>query len=541
MSIISLKFIVFIAALTVVYFVLPKKWQWVILLLASAAFYLTVGWKGIFFILVTIVTQYYLGLALERKNGEMAKAMTGKNIGGKEKKQIRKQFSKKKKGYLLLSLFINLGILCAVKYTNPIISTLNGIFGTQNGPVDILVPFGLSYYTFKSIGYVIDVYRGRIKAQRNIAKLALYIGYFPALVQGPIDRYEDLAEQLYAEHSFDYKRVSFGAQRMLWGYIKKLVIAERAAVLVNEAVGNYAEKGYVGFVLFVGIALYAVQIYADFSGGMDIVIGLSEIFGISLTENFRRPFFATSVAEYWQRWHITLGAWMRTYVFYPISLSPAFNKLGRKCRATFGDRTGKLIAPSIASFITFVLIGIWHGVGWKYVLYGLYMAIFVSLGTLLENVYEKGRTLCHVEASSAGWRIFQSFRTFLIITMSRYVNLAKDLPDMIGMFKATFSSFNPWVFFDGTFYNLGQVTQGFNETFCIQGLNRPNVILLLISILVLLGVDLMLEKGIHIRESIAKQGIVFRWVIYFAAIFTLIIFGMYGPAFDVRDFIYNGF
>lgn len=201
-------------------------------------------------------------------------------------------------------MILNIGILCVLKYTNAAIESINSLFKTQI--MDILVPLGLSYYTFKSVGYIIDVYRGRIKAQKNIGKLALYISYFPALVQGPIDRYEDLADQLFAKHPFSYQRLCFGAQRMLWGYIKKLVIAERAAVIVNEILGYYAVKGYEGFTVFFGMVLYMFQLYADFSGGMDIVIGLSEIFGISMTENFQRPFFAASVAEFWRRWHITL-------------------------------------------------------------------------------------------------------------------------------------------------------------------------------------------------------------------------------------------
>lgn len=527
MSIISVKFILFAAGLTAIYFLLPKKCQWVVLLAASAVFYLSGGWEGCCYILVTIVTQYLLALALDRENGRMAGELAAGELDAKQKKAIKRRFAGKKRRYLVLSVIVNLGILCAVKYTDPAIETLNSVFGTGIGRVDILVPMGLSYYTFKSIGYVIDVYRGRIRAQRNIGKLALYVGYFPALVQGPIDRYEDVAEQLYAEHSFSYERLCFGAQRMLWGYIKKLVIAERAMVIVDQVIGNYASAGYEGFTLFFGVVLYAVQIYADFSGGMDIVLGLSEIFGIRLTENFRRPFFATSVAEYWQRWHITLGAWMRTYVFYPLSLSQAFNKLGKKCRKVFGDQTGKLIAPSLASFITFVLIGIWHGVGWKYVIYGFYMAVFVSSGTLLEDVYAKARERLHISEQSKGWRVFQSVRTVFIISMSRYVNKAQDVPDMFRMMKATFTHFNPWVFFDGTFYTLG--------------LDKQDFWLLMLAIVVLFCVDLAQERGVRIRAAIARENVIIRWGVYYAAIFALLIFGMYGPGYNAAGFIYQRF
>lgn len=523
----SVTFIGFVAVLVGLYFLLPRKCQWMVLLAASMAFYLAGGWRGILFILVTIISQYFLALALERKSDEMAQKLAEEGLGAKEKKQIKKEYATQKKWYVLLSVLLNIGILIFLKYANLAIGSINQVLDTRIHSLDILIPLGLSYYTFKSVGYVIDVYRGRIKAQRNIFKLALFISYFPALVQGPIDRYEDLAEQLYAEHNFDYQRLAFGAQRMLWGYIKKLVIADRAAIIVKEVVGSYSSKGYVGFTVFFAVALYAFQIYADFSGGMDIVNGLSEIFGISLTENFGRPFFSTSVSEYWRRWHITLGVWMRTYVFYPLSLSPMFNKLGKKCRKTFGDKYGKLIAPSLASFITFFLIGMWHGVGWKYVLYGLYQAFFVATGTLFENLYAKGRALFKVKEDSKAWHIFRVLRTFFVITMSRYVGLAKNVPDIFGLFKATFTHFNPWVFFDGSFYKLG--------------LDRPNFLFMLISIAVLMAVDRTQEKGIRIRETVARQNIVLRWGVYYAAIFTLVIFGLYGPGYNVVNFIYQNF
>lgn len=501
-----------------------------VLLAASLLFYLASGWKGIGFILVTIVSQYYLALALERKNDEMAGQLAADGLNGKQKKQIKKEYSARKKRYVLISVLLNIGILCFFKYANVIITAAAPFlsrFGLKAEPLNILIPLGLSYYTFRSVGYVIDVYRGRIKAQRNIFKLALFISYFPALLQGPIDRYEDIQEQLFSEHAFDYDRLMFGMQRMLWGYIKKLVIADRAAVIVREVVGSYTVKGYEGFTVFFGVALYAFQIYADFSGGIDITNGLSEIFGINLTENFRQPFLGRSVAEYWQRWHITLGAWMRTYVFYPLSLSQPFNKLGKKCRKVFGDKFGKLIAPSIASFITFFLIGMWHGVGLKYVVYGIYQALFVSTGTLLEDLYAKGRERFRINDASAGWHVFQMLRTFFVVTISRYVGLAKDLPDMLGMFRATFTHFNPWVLFDGSFYTLG--------------LDRKNFWLLLYSIVVLMAVDLVREKGVRIRQSIARQNIVLRWTIYYAAIFALLIFGMYGPGYDAASFIYQHF
>ena len=516
MSIISLTYLIFIVIMAGLFFAVPKKFQWLVLLAASTLFYLSAGVQCGGAIIVTIVSQYLLALRLDQLNRALEERLREKEVNGKEKAALKRAAASSKKKYVVCSILINIGLLCFVKYT--------GVFFEK---IHILVPLGISFYTFKSLGYVIDVYRGKEKAERNILKFALFISYFPAIPQGPIDRYKDLAHQLYAPHFFDYRRVTFGMQRMLWGYIKKLVIAERVAVVVNEVFDNYAVKEYQGFVVFAGVFLYGIQIYADFSGGMDIVNGVSEIFGITLTENFRRPFMARSVAEFWQRWHITLGAWFRNYLFYPLSLSKPFHHLGKRCRKISGDKAGKVIPPSLASFTVFLIIGIWHGVGWKYVVYGIYQAFFVSAGTLFEDGYARLRRLCRIDESSRGWRTFQTFRTVLIITAGRYFSRAVDLEQVIGMMRATLAQFNPWVFFDGTFYRLG--------------LNEKNFRLMLLSVAVLLGVDILQEKNIRLREAIAGCNIVVRWGIYYAAVLTVVIFGMYGAGYDAAGFIYQAF
>lgn len=526
MSIVSLRFVAFAAVLVAVYFMVPKRWQWKVLLVASGIFYALNGIRSILFIAITIVTQYYLGLALERKNVAMAAEIEEKKPDAKQKKEIRGRYASSKKKYVVLSLLINFGLFLFLKYFDKGINKANAWFGLDWKPLGILVPLGLSYYTFKAVGYVIDVYRGRIHAQTNIGKLALFVSYFPALVQGPIDRYEDVSGELLAEHRFDYKRLCFGMQRMLWGYMKKLIVAERAAIIINTVQTSFVEKGYEGFTIFFAMTLVVIRTYADFSGGMDIVIGFSEIFGIPMTENFRQPFFAKSIAEYWQRWHISLGAWMRTYVFYPLSLSPAFQKLGKACRKRFGDKYGKLIAPTIASFVTFFLVGMWHGIGRSYLPFSLFNAVLVSSATLLEDVYAKMKERLHVRESSFVYRIFQSVRTFFLVVASNYFIVSKK-PDMIGLIKATFQRRNPWVFFDRSLYTLG--------------LDQRNFFLLLWGIVVIFAVDVLHERGVQIREAIARQNIVVRWGIYYGAIFALLVFGMYGPGYNAASFVYEQF
>lgn len=526
MSIVSLKFVAFAAILVAAYFLAPKRWQWKILLAASAIFYALNGIQSILFIAITIATQYCLGLALEKKNEAMAAEIEEKKPDARQKKEIRSRYSSSKKKYVVISLAVNFGLFLFLKYFDKAIGKANAWFGLGLKPLGILVPLGLSYYTFKAVGYVIDVYRGRIHAQKNIGKLALFVSYFPALVQGPIDRYEDVTGELFAEHEFDYRRFCFGMQRMLWGYMKKMIVAERAAVIINTVQTGFAAQGYEGFTVFIAMALTVFRTYADFSGGMDIVIGFSEIFGIPMTENFRQPFFSKSIAEFWQRWHITLGAWMRTYVFYPLSLSPAFSKLGRACRKKIGDRYGKLIAPTIASFVTFFLVGMWHGIGRSYLPFSLYNAALVASATLLEDVYAKIRERLHLRENSKAYRAFQSVRTTFLAIVANYLILTKT-PDMVGIIKATFQRWNPWVFFDRSLYSLG--------------LDQRNFLLMLWGIVIILFVDFLHERGIRIREAIARQNIVVRWAIYYGALFALIIFGMYGPDYNAASFIYENF
>ena len=516
MSIISLTYLIFIIIIMFLYFGMPKKFQWTVLLAGSAVFYLSAGISCVGAILATIVSQYLLAAQLDRMNCRLESKLQESGLSRKEKTMLKKAGAAAKKKYVVFSVLINMGLLCFVKYT--------GVFFEK---IHILVPLGISFYTFKSLGYVIDVYRGKERAETNIFKFALFISYFPAIIQGPIDRYKDLAHQLYTPHFFDYRRVTFGMQRMLWGYVKKLVIAERVAVVVNEVFNNYGVKEYQGFIVFVGVFLYGIQIYADFSGGMDIVCGVSEVFGITLTENFRRPFMAGSVAGVWQRWHITLGAWFRNYLFYPLSLSKPFHDLGKKCRKVFGDKAGKAIPPGLASFTVFLIIGIWHGAGWKYVVYGIYQALFVSTGTLFEEGYARLRELCRINVNRTGWKLFQTLRTVLIITIGRYFSRAADLEQATAMMKATLAQFNPWVFFDGTFYRLG--------------LNEKNFRFMLFSIVILLSIDVLQEKNIRLRESLAGCNIVVRWGVYYAAILTVVIFGMYGAGYDAAGFIYQAF
>lgn len=389
MAFVSGSFLVFLFLVFAVYFLTPKKYQWVILLLASYIFYAFSGVKLLFFLVLTTMVTFLTGRLLGSVNQQTSQYLAAqkKSLSREEKKEYKNGQTTKKRRILFCAVLVNLGILIFLKYFNFLAGNVNSVislFGSDAKiPVlNLLLPLGISFYTLQSIAYVVDVYRGKYEPDGNIAKFALFMSYFPQIVQGPIARYDQLAHQLYESHKFEYNRVTQGAQLILWGFIKKLVIADRLAVIVNPIFDNY--QNYGGILLFIAAAGYGFQVYADFSGGMDIARGVSQILGIDLVLNFERPYFARSLAEFWRRWHITLGSWMKDYVFYPLSLSKQFSKLGKATRKVLGNYIGKKLPTFLSMFIVFMLVGVWHGSSWKYVGYGLWNAVIIVSSILLE-------------------------------------------------------------------------------------------------------------------------------------------------------------
>ncbi|MBO6214977.1 MAG: MBOAT family protein, partial [Lachnospiraceae bacterium] len=409
------------------------------------------------------------------------------------------------------------------------LAVLLGFAGIRFEPVEVslILPLGISFYTLQAIGYLLDVYHGKEEALDNFFKVSLFISYFPKIIQGPFTRYREVGQQLSEGHSWDNERVKHGIERMIWGYFMKLVIADRMAVVVSDVFDNYATKGYEGFTILFGVMIYSVQIYSDFLGGMHIIMGASEIFGVTLPENFKQPFFAKSVAEFWRRWHITLGSWMKTYVFYPMALSPAFAKMGKYLKKNVSREAGKVVPASIASFFVFLLVGMWHGASTKYVIYALYQAIMVSTNTLLDTPYGRMREFFHIDDRNIVWKAFQIVRTYFLVLFGRYFSRANSLADANAMLKATAANFNPEIFTDGTLFGFG--------------LDKSNFWLMIITIGLLAAVDLLHERGVSIRQKLDSVNVVGRWIVYFAVIFGIILFGMYGPELTIRDFVYQDF
>lgn len=535
MSLNSLTFLIFLAGITLIYYMVPKKSQWIVLLIANCGFYLASGWKSIFYIAATTVFTYFAGRIMQsmRNNFQQNLKSLGEEVTKEEKQQMKKAVSKKIHSVQVICVLINLGVLAYIKYLNFFIGNINDLFQIFNWDaslplVNMLVPLGLSYYTFNSIGYLIDVGRGKLAAEKNIGKFALFTSFFPSIVQGPLFRYGDVGIQLQTPHEFDYTNVKFGAQLIMWGFFKKMVIADRVSA-ISDTVFAADFTDYSGSHIFFGVLAYSFRIYCDFSGGVDITRGAAQMLGIDLPLNFERPFFATSMADFWHRWHMSLGAWMREYVFYPIMLSKPVTAVSKKVRKRFGAHAGKMVPSVAAPMVVFFLIGIWHGLSWQYIINGLYNAIIISSSVALAPLYKKAAEKLKVNTQSFSFRLFQIARTFCLLCISRIIVRAPSIEDAFKMIKALFTDFD-FAFITGT---TGEIFQ--------LGVSQKEMLVLFVALLVLLVVGILQESGIKMRETIAKQNIVFRWILYLVALAVILIFGMYGPEYDASSFIYGGF
>ena len=525
MSFLSMKFLLFLAAAVAGYYVIPKQLQWVWLLIFSYIFYLASGPAAVVFILTTTATTFLGGLWLEHTDRALACALDRtlardpdrlrrpanpqQPLSPDEKKALKARFKQRKKWITALVLFVNFGILAALKYRNFAADNMNLLFGTHFSSAKLLLPLGISFYTFQSMGYLIDVYRGKYAPDRNPFRFALFVSFFPQILQGPIGRYDRLASQLYGQKSFSLTRIERGLQLMLWGYFKKIVIADRAAVVVSEVFGNY--QSYGGILVMAGVLCYSLQLYGDFSGGMDVIMGAAECFGISLDANFKRPYFARSISDFWHRWHITLGTWMKDYVFYPFSLSKGMNKLGKYCKKHFGKHVSRVLPVCIANLLVFFLVGVWHGPAWKFIVYGLYNGIIIAAGNLLAPIYTQMARKLHIPAESSPWTAVRILRTFLLVNISWYFDMAESLGAALAMMKNTVAGFTLSALTDGSLLRLG--------------LDLKDCGALALSCVVLFTVSLLQENHVSMRDALAAKPLAARWCVYLMLLFSIPLLG----------------
>ncbi len=512
MSLISMEFLLFVLLAAAGYYLIPSKYQWMWLLAFSYIYYISGGIRVTCFLIFTTVSTYLAGVWMEKVP---------------EGVQDKKEEKKRKKQIVAGTLVLNFGVLGVLKYTNFVIGTVNSISGGDFEPLQLLLPLGISFYTFQSMGYILDIYWGRSQAEHNLFRFALFVSFFPQILQGPIGRFGSLGKQLYASHSFEIDRLERGFLRILWGYFKKMVIADNAVIFVN-AIFDHPDI-YDGLGL-VGVLAYSVQLYCDFSGGMDVVIGIADLFGIRLDENFKRPYFAVSITDFWHRWHITLGTWMKDYVFYPVSLSGWMKSFSKFAKKSFGKQIGRTLPICVANLIVFLVVGVWHGAAWKFIVYGFYNGLIIAFSGLMAPSYRKWKKALHISDDSKGFYLFQMFRTFVLVNISWYFDRAGDVKTAFLMMKNTLTKFD-----------LRQILEPGIEIGEASGTAYTMIALAVIlgGCVLLFFVSVLQENGKDLTAIFARQNWLVKAVVYACLILLLPMLGQ--PSGEAGGFIYAQF
>ena len=519
----------FLGLTVALYYLSPLKHRWKVLLAFSIIFFMIASGWLILLLLFTAFTVYTGGIRIENDLESFENIRAG--MDRKERKEYKKAMTSRHRRWIGLIVVVNLLLLFFTKYLNFAIDNINRFLELvhHNGNIEtfsLLMPLGISFYTLSAIGYVNDVARGSCKAEKNFGRLVLFLSFFPLITEGPIERYTGLGRQIQEEHAFNYTSFCYGLQLILWGLIQKVVLADRFNVIVHEVFTNYT--AYSGLAVLTGILIYTFQLYMDFSGCIDIARGSAELFGIHLSENFRRPFSSTSVNEFWRRWHITLGSWLKDYVFYPVSLSSFFQRFSKYCRKKMPRYYAATLPGVFALFAVWISIGLWHGAEWKYVAYGMYYYIIMVAGMLLEPAFALLCSRLSINRESRPYHCFQVCRTFIFVNIGMMIFRAVDLPAAFSMLKSLAA---PYQFQDGYLYWL----------YDKGNIHTSEIVLLFASLVFLCLYGRYKEKGGCLREAISSRPLPLRFGIYITAVITIIVIGAYGPGFGVVDFIYARF
>lgn len=524
----SLSFVLFAAVTVGLYYLIPKRTQWWLLLAASYVFYFFAGAEYLLFILYTTCVTYFTARWMQsRADREDAYVLANRDTMEKSaRKEYRANEKKKRFRILVGGLLLGFGMLAVLKYTAFVLTGVNGILGAFGADginiPSLLLPLGISFYTFQSMGYLIDVYRKKTHAEQNFFRLALFVSFFPQLVQGPISRHSSLSEQLFSEHRFDGFSFRSGLARVAWGFFKKMVVADTAMIGVKGLVEGSA---FTGAYVFVLIVLYSIEIYADFTGGIDITIGLSEMLGIRLAENFDRPFSSRSTKEYWRRWHITMGTWFTDYVFYPLSVCTPMQRLSKWSRAKLGAGLGKRIPVYLATIVTWFLTGFWHGAGLNFIVWGLLNCLVILVSQELQPLYNQFGAKFPRLVASKPWEKWQMVRTFLLMGLIRSLDCYRDVGRTFRLWGTMFTKFNWGELFSGGMTSFGLTV----AEWCVIGCG-----------VVLMYLASRLGQDKPVREKLSRRPMLLCACICLLVL-AILVFGAYGIGFDASAFIYDQF
>ncbi len=517
MSLVSASFYLFVIVSLLLYYIIPHKFQWCVLLAASIAFYCFVGtpWTIIYPLFSVFITW---GCALKIK----------------ECNDCSKQKSAKK--WLIIGLISNIGVLAVLKYSGFVLMSTENVIAVVSGKhvslsLNLLASLGISFYTLQIVGYLADCYWGIAEPQRNPGKLALFTMFFPQMVSGPISRYNQLSDQLFEQHSFSWSNIRSGIIRIIIGTFKKLVLAENIAQIIPYFLDK--DAGRTGPVAFFGMIGYIIQIYVDFDGCMDIVIGTARCFGITMTENFNFPFSSRTIQEFWQRWHITLGLWLRDYVMYPILRSGKWSRLTKRCKKKLGKNAAKKIPTHIAMLILWLCMGLWHGGWWNYIMEGIWFWSVIVIGEWCSPLFQKITSEFNTE--NIVWIWFQRLRTTLIYAVGAIMFKFVSVKDCLKMLRNIFSPL--WI------TDLQTVKRAIISFINNYGWSNIYFMgsLLAFSFALFILESVLKKKGKGLDTLLKGKPILFQIMCICVIVYLILIFGVYGPGYNAADFIYGGF
>ena len=485
-SYVSLNYYILLIFLVVLYYILPLKYRWYVLLAGSGCFYYLAMERRMQLVIfvLSIGISYDFGIFIQRLRECESKLRTKRIV-------------------LILGIILSVFPLLGAKCTDFILGCV-----IHKQRISWIIPLGLSFYSLQVIAYLVDVSKGRIDCQKNLLKYALFIAFFPQIIQGPIPRYQQMEEQLFKGHRYDSNRFMKGIQLIIWGFFLKFMIANKASVIVDTVFNN--DTAYRGLYVFIAGILYSFQLYADFLSCVSLSQGAAQLFGIRLIDNFNHPYFSVSIKEFWRRWHISLSSWLRDYIYIPLG----------------GSRKGRF-QKYVNLVITFAVSGIWHGAEWKYLFWGLMHAGYQIAGDLTNSMQKKIYSFLHMSLESKLCIAVRRFITFCFVMLAWIIFRADSLRSGIRMILSMFTLHNSWILFDNSLFRLG--------------LNQKECEVLCLSLLILLIISTLQEKGIIIRDWFNRQCLMVRWGVYLCAICGIWVFGTYGYGFNANDFIYGGF
>jgi alginate O-acetyltransferase complex protein AlgI len=485
MSFDSIQFLVFFPIVIALYFIIPFKKRWILLLIASYYFYMCWRVDYIILIMISTIIDYICSNQMSKIN-----------------------LKQKRKKWLIISLISNLGILFGFKYFNFFSEEIQILFNHYNifyevPFFNVLLPVGISFYTFQTLSYTIDVYNNKTPAQKHLGVFAVYVSFFPQLVAGPIERSNHLLPQFFKEHKFSYDRVKSGLQKMLWGFFKKLVIANNLAILVNGVYNNV--DNYTGAALLVATIFFTFQIYCDFSGYSDIAIGTARVMGFELRENFKRPYFSKSIQEFWQRWHITLSSWFKDYLYIPLG----------------GNRVVKW-KWYYNIIITFLLSGLWHGAEWTFIIWGALHGIYLVFSITLNSPKKYLSEIIRKYSPKLN-NIFDVTITFILVAFAWIFFRANNLDDALYVIKNMLTDLNEY-------NNIGMQFRGL-------GIYLSDLIKCFILIFFVIGYSLY-ERSDDVWKKLQSKPIWIRWSLYYLMLFGILFLA---PHSTINNFIYFQF